>query len=92
MTRRMGAALSGWLGPDGAAALALSLKVAFWATLVSLPPGLICALTLARGRFWGRGRDMSVIWRERRSCRCFRRSARLTPIIFRARSRPYTLC
>ncbi|WP_299363948.1 molybdate ABC transporter permease subunit [uncultured Paracoccus sp.] len=51
----MGAALSEWLGPDGATALALSLKVAFWATLVSLPPGLICAMALARGRFWGRG-------------------------------------
>ncbi|GLS79388.1 molybdate ABC transporter permease subunit [Paracoccus marinus] len=46
---------AGWLGPDGAAALALSLKVALVATAASLPLGMICALALARGRFWGHG-------------------------------------
>lgn len=36
-------------------ALGLSLKVAFWATLVSLPLGLVTAWLLARRRFWGHG-------------------------------------
>ena len=44
---------TGWLGPDGATALALSLKVSLVATAASLPLGMICALALARGRFWG---------------------------------------
>lgn len=44
-----------WLGPAEWAALGLSLKVAFWATLISLPLGLAVAFALARGRFWGRG-------------------------------------
>ena len=35
-------------------ALALSLKVSFWATLVSLPVGVAVAMALARGRFPGR--------------------------------------
>ena len=43
------------LGPDEWAALSLSLKVAFWAVLLSLPLGVACAYALARGRFWGRG-------------------------------------
>ncbi|MCR9110542.1 molybdate ABC transporter permease subunit [Marivita sp. XM-24bin2] len=43
-----------WLGPDEWQAVALSLKVSLWATLLSLPFGLICALALARGRFFGR--------------------------------------
>ncbi len=42
-----------WLSPDETTALLLSLKIAFWATLASLPPGLAVALLLARGRFWG---------------------------------------
>ncbi len=46
--------MSGWLGPDEWQAVALSLKVSFWATLLSLPFGLMCALALARGRFVGR--------------------------------------
>ncbi|TWB19061.1 molybdate transport system permease protein [Nitrospirillum amazonense] len=41
-------------GPDEVAAIHLSLKVAIWATLASLPPGIAVALALARGRFWGR--------------------------------------
>lgn len=44
----------GWLGPEEWQAVALSLKVSFWATLLSLPFGLLCALALARGRFMGR--------------------------------------
>lgn len=43
-----------WLGPEEWEAVALSLKVSFWATLLSLPFGLLCALALARGRFLGR--------------------------------------
>ncbi|MDU8911233.1 molybdate ABC transporter permease subunit [Aestuariicoccus sp. MJ-SS9] len=41
-------------GPEEWQAVALSLKVAFWATVLSLPVGLATALALARGRFWGR--------------------------------------
>lgn len=48
-------ALADWLGPDGTTALFLSLKVSLWATMASLPPGILCALVLARGRFWGHG-------------------------------------
>jgi molybdate transport system permease protein len=44
----------GWLGPEEWQAVALSLRVSFWATLLSLPFGLLCALALARGRFYGR--------------------------------------
>lgn len=43
-----------WLGPEEWQALALSLRVAFWATVLSVPPGVIVALALARGRFPGR--------------------------------------
>jgi molybdate transport system permease protein len=43
------------LTPDEWQALALSLKVSAWATAVSLPIGVLVALALARGRFWGRG-------------------------------------
>lgn len=42
------------LGPEEWQAVALSLKVSFWATLVSLPPGIAVACVLARGRFPGR--------------------------------------
>lgn len=35
-------------------AVALSLRVSFWATVVSLPVGLFVAYALARWRFWGR--------------------------------------
>ncbi|MEM6438221.1 MAG: molybdate ABC transporter permease subunit [Pseudomonadota bacterium] len=50
----MTAWLPDWLGPAEKEALLLSLKVAFWATLVSLPFGIAAAHALARGRFWGR--------------------------------------
>jgi molybdate transport system permease protein len=35
-------------------AVALSLKVAFWAMLFSLPLGILTALVLSRVRFWGK--------------------------------------
>ena len=35
-------------------AVLLSVRVAGWATLVSLPFGILVAVLLARGRFWGR--------------------------------------
>lgn len=40
--------------PDEVTAILLSVKVAFWATLVSLPPGILVAWLLARRRFPGR--------------------------------------
>ncbi len=43
------------LSPDELTAVRLSLRVATWATLASLPLGLAVALILARGRFWGHG-------------------------------------
>lgn len=42
------------LTPDAGDAVRLSLKVAFWAMLWSLPFALAAALVLARGRFWGK--------------------------------------
>ncbi len=46
--------MTDWLGPDEWQAVALSLKVSFWATLLSLPPGIVVAYALARGRFRGK--------------------------------------
>ncbi len=43
-----------WLGPAEWTALILSLRVAFWATLFSLPFGFAAAYALSRGRFFGR--------------------------------------
>lgn len=43
-----------WLSPDAWAAVRLSLKVAAWATAITLPLGLLVAYALARWRFWGR--------------------------------------
>ncbi|WP_106751608.1 molybdate ABC transporter permease subunit [Pannonibacter carbonis] len=43
-----------WLSAEEWQAVVLSLRVAFWATLVSLPLGIGVALALARGRFPGR--------------------------------------
>lgn len=43
-----------WLGPDEWQAVALSLKVSFWATLISLPFGLLAAHALARWSFPGK--------------------------------------
>lgn len=42
------------LSPEEWTAVVLSLKVAFWATLTSLPLGIGVALLLARGKFWGK--------------------------------------
>jgi len=46
--------MTDWLGPAEWAALGLSLKVAFWATVFSLPFGFATAYALARGQFFGR--------------------------------------
>ena len=43
-----------WLSPDEWRAVALSLKVAFWAVLISLPLGIWVAHLLARKEFWGK--------------------------------------
>src|SRR5207237_4763156 len=42
-------------------AISLSLRVAFWAMLCSLPVGLAVAMLLARGRFWGRSLLNAVV-------------------------------
>ena len=46
--------MTDWLSPDEWRAVALSLRVAFWATVVSLPFGVLVAYALARWNFWGR--------------------------------------
>jgi molybdate transport system permease protein len=46
--------MTDWLSPQEWTAVALSLKVAFWATLLSLPVGIAVALALARGNFPGK--------------------------------------
>jgi molybdate transport system permease protein len=46
--------LSSALTPDEWRAVALSLRVSFWATLVSLPFGVAVAYVLARYEFWGK--------------------------------------
>jgi molybdate transport system permease protein len=40
--------------PEELIAIRLSLRVAFWAMLCSLPVGVAVAFILARGRFWGK--------------------------------------
>ncbi len=40
--------------PEELTAIRLSLRVAFWAMLCSLPVGVAVALLLSRGRFWGK--------------------------------------
>ena len=47
--------MTDWLTPGEWMALTLSLKVAFWATLTSLPFGLLVGHALARWAFWGKG-------------------------------------
>ena len=44
-----------WLGPEEWQAVALSLRVSLWATLLSLPLGIFTAYALARWRFPGNG-------------------------------------
>jgi len=46
--------MSSWLGPQEWQAVALSLKVSLWATLLSLPLGILVAYALARGEFRGK--------------------------------------
>ena len=46
--------MTDWLGPEEWKAVALSLRVSFWATLVSLPFGILVAYALARWRFPGK--------------------------------------
>lgn len=46
--------MTNWLGPDEWSAVALSLQVSFWATLVSLPLGIFIAYALARWNFPGK--------------------------------------
>ena len=42
------------LSPEEWRAVALSLRVSFWATLLSLPLGVFVAYALARWEFWGK--------------------------------------
>jgi ABC-type molybdate transport system permease subunit len=46
--------MADWLTPDQWSAVALSLKVSFWATVLSLPIGVATAYVLARYEFWGK--------------------------------------
>lgn len=46
--------MTDWLGPQEWQAVWLSLVVAFWATMLSLPLGIFTAYALARWRFRGR--------------------------------------
>ncbi|OZB20414.1 MAG: molybdate ABC transporter permease [Rhodobacterales bacterium 34-62-10] len=43
-----------WLGPEEWSAVALSLQVSFWATILSLPLGIFVAYALARWSFPGK--------------------------------------
>ena len=45
--------MTDWLTPEEWRAVALSLRVSFWATLISLPFGIAVAYVLARYRFRG---------------------------------------
>jgi molybdate transport system permease protein len=47
--------------PEELTAIRLSLRVAFWAMLWSLPVGVAIALLLARGRFWGKSLLNAVV-------------------------------
>jgi molybdate transport system permease protein len=46
--------MTDWLSPEAWTAVALSLRVSFWATLVSLPFGVVAAVALARWEFPGK--------------------------------------
>ncbi len=46
--------MTSWLGPQEWQAVALSLKVSLWATLLSLPLGVLVAYALARAEFRGK--------------------------------------
>ena len=47
--------------PEELTAIRLSLRVAFWAMLCSLPVGVAMALALARGHFWGKSLLNAVV-------------------------------
>lgn len=47
--------------PEELVAIRLSLRVAFWAMLASLPVGIAIALVLARGHFWGKSLLNAVV-------------------------------
>jgi molybdate transport system permease protein len=47
--------------PEELTAIRLSLRVAFWAMLCSLPVGVAVALLLARGHFWGKALLNAVV-------------------------------
>jgi molybdate transport system permease protein len=47
--------------PEELTAIRLSLRVAFWAMLCSLPVGVLMALALARGRFWGKALVNAIV-------------------------------
>ena len=51
----------GWITPEEAAALWLSIKVACWAVVCSLPPGIGAAWVLSRREFWGKSLFDGVI-------------------------------
>ncbi|MYZ50288.1 molybdate ABC transporter permease subunit [Propylenella binzhouense] len=42
------------LSPEEWTAVRLSLRVSFWAVVWTLPAGILVAMVLARGRFWGK--------------------------------------
>jgi molybdate transport system permease protein len=46
--------MTDWLTPDEWRAVALSLRVSFWAMVLSLPLGVLVAYALARWAFWGK--------------------------------------
>ncbi len=46
--------MSDWLSPDEWQAVALSLRVSLWATVLSLPLGILAAVALARWSFPGK--------------------------------------
>ena len=46
--------MTDWLGPNEWAAVLLSIKVAFWATLLSLPVAMGIAYLLAKKEFVGK--------------------------------------
>ncbi|MDA0720858.1 MAG: molybdate ABC transporter permease subunit [Proteobacteria bacterium] len=50
----MGGDWANWLGPAEWQAVRLSVRVAFWTTVVSLPLGIFVAYALARWDFWGK--------------------------------------
>jgi molybdate transport system permease protein len=47
--------------PEELTAIRLSLRVAFWAMVCSLPVGVAVALLLARGKFWGKSLLNAVV-------------------------------